>query len=62
MDGITANAADDGTSPRAGEPTGKAGVRMGAGLTPSICAGIIVLVALLVLIAIRFGFAGALGD
>lgn len=62
MDGITANASDDGTgqTPRAGEPRR---VSMSpANLSASTAAGIIVLIALAILIAIRFGFAGALGD
>lgn len=63
MDGVTANAADDGSgnTPRAGEPSARRSLT-GAGLSPSTCAGIIVLLALAVLVAIRMGFVGALGD
>lgn len=65
MDFTTANAAEGdnltqsaSNAPRAGEGRRS----MSAGLTPATCAGIIVLVALLILVALRMGFAGALGD
>lgn len=54
-DNLTQNASN---APRAGEGRRS----MSAGLTPATCAGIIVLVALLILVALRMGFAGALGD